>query len=489
MSTQPLNAYLRTPENPTTDRASIDGPFRVLELNGRKGVHPTSIHSLIRFPGHNLNQTRGSLTYWVFALEEVASFWSRDVMFTELNKNPSMLPLLSDNPDLGNFIEAAFLLTFESGWHPAFMAKFYRGDIFADAIRPPQKAYAMASAFEMERDQWYQFGLSWDFDAEEVYLYVNGVRIGSSDRFHTAFKRDLIGPELFSGKPVYCFGELKLFDLVMGTDDFKRLFEEEVTGFDPQLQKRLQRVHAGQDLEEFSFTPKSPWQKRFQTGLRNPSDLDNFKLQGVVEKMETTPEGLRIRTVDEPYELRNHNKQMYLWIRGFFEGNLYVEYDFRPNHDFGLSVLVFQASGMSREDIERDYPQRTTGNMLWIHSSDMRNYHLEYFRHMNAVRNDIENAALIKNPYQWPLGYSCSQQPLTIGLWHRLQVLQKGPEITVAIDGIRQFTAFDRAFVNNGPILRCGRIALRCMINTDMHFRDMTVWTRPTRFRELTSES
>jgi hypothetical protein len=64
-------------------------------------------------------------------------------------------------------------------------------------------------------------------------------------------------------------------------------------------------------------------------------------------------------------------------------------------------------------------------------------------------------------------------------------VLQEGPEITVAFNGRKCFTAVDRPFGNNGPVLNSGRIALRCMINTDVHYRNLTVANKILPYREI----
>jgi hypothetical protein len=122
--------------------------------------------------------------------------------------------------------------------------------------------------------------------------------------------------------------------------------------------------------------------------------------------------------------------------------------------------------------------------MSWVHSSDIRNYHIEYYRKMNAVRNDNANAAMIKNPYQYPLGYGTLDEPLAVEEWHKLQVVQRGNEFTCAINGKVVFEAVDKKFSNNGPVLNFGHIALRCMVNTDMAFRNLKVYNRPLPYKK-----
>ena len=55
-----------------THGETVIGPSRILELNGRMGINPTSIHTAIRLGGHCLNGPRGTVTLWFFPLEELA---------------------------------------------------------------------------------------------------------------------------------------------------------------------------------------------------------------------------------------------------------------------------------------------------------------------------------------------------------------------------------------------------------------------------------
>jgi len=64
-------------------------------------------------------------------------------------------------------------------------------------------------------------------------------------------------------------------------------------------------------------------------------------------------------------------------------------------------------------------------------------------------------------------------------LWYRLDYVQEGERLRGAIDGVTVMDVIDDGFSNNGPVLLNGRIALRCMMRTDMTFRDLAVWNRP----------
>ncbi len=478
----PIHSYLKDGK---AVEAEVTGDYRVLELEGRKGINPTSIHTRLKFPEHNLNQEKGTLTYWVFSLEELSAFKKRSVIFNEENLNTWTYAFLCDIPEIDDYDNTAFNLAFYTGWHPSLIAKFYKGDVFEDAIRPPKKAYAMASAFEMHKNKWYQFTLTWDMPSKQINLYANGVLVGTADQHTPTFERSLASDTLYSGKPLMCFGELNMYDEVLTEAQVAALFKQEATVIDEALQASLRHIHAGEDLKKFTWKPDENWEKTWETSLTEPNTLEHFYVQGVVDTVAVTPEGVHIQTLKVPYQPKHLNDQMYLWSKRTFEGDIYVEYEFRTNQKFGLTLLLLQASGTSREDFMKDYAPRTTGTMRWVHSSDIRNYHIEYYRVMNAVRNDNSNVAMIKNPYEYPLGYGTLDKVLEVGQWHKMQVLQQGNKFTCAINGKVLFEATDKAFANNGPVLTHGHIAFRCMVNTDMHFRNLNVYNKQLPYKEV----
>ena len=60
--------------------------------------------------------------------------------------------------------------------------------------------------------------------------------------------------------------------------------------------------------------------------------------------------------IDSPNHVPKHDNfgqdldQMYLWTKQSFEGDLYVEFDFKSIRPGGLALLMLQAPGMQRED-------------------------------------------------------------------------------------------------------------------------------------------
>jgi hypothetical protein len=478
---QSTNSYL----SDFTNVNCVDGEYRILELDDRKGINPTSIHTRLKIPNHNLNNPKGSLSLWVFSLEELFAFNKRPVMLTKENLNVWTYSFLSDIPNIGDFDNSNFNFAFYTGWHPSLITKFYKGDVFADAIRPPKKAYAMASAFEMEKNKWYQYTLTWDMEKKEINIYANGVLVGTADIHTPTFVRNKTNDTLYAGKPLLCYGELIMYDEVLSGKEVKELFKNKATHIDEELQSHLKHMHVGENPKSFNWKPEDDWSLSYENRMTSENTLDDFYVQGIVDTIEVTEEGVHIKTLPVEYEADATHKQMYLWSKQEFEGDIYIEYEFRTNQKFGLTLLLLQASGTSREDFMKDYPPRTSGTMALVHSSDVRNYHIEYYRQMSAVRNDNSNVAIIKNPFEYPVAYGTYQKGYEVGTWHKIQVLQQSNKLTFAVDGTIICEGIDKEFSNNGSVLTKGHIAFRCMVNTDMHFRNLKVYNKKLPYEEV----
>ena len=212
--------------------------------------------------------------------------------------------------------------------------------------------------------------------------------------------------------------------------------------------------------------------------MTKPSDMDSFYVQGNPVKVAITPEGMLVETIDKAYTGRLLDSQVYVWSNRPFEGNLYVEYEFKVLRPGGLSLLMVQASGMNREDFMADYPLRTSGRMTTVYGEDVRNYHWEYYREMADMRNDLENSALMKNPFLYPLSFGSLNTPVQKDVWHKLQFLQVGNQLTGAIDGVIMVAFTDDGFSNNGPVYDFGRIAIRCMLHSKLLFRNLKVYNQ-----------
>lgn len=462
------------------EKFTTEGSFRTIELNKIKTINPTGIRSKIIFPKHNLNKPQGSLEMWVATLEDISSNWKPEKIKLH-NKNVNNCAFISDAADPNDIAAAAFAIAYNDHWHPQFYAKFYKGG-FYQYQSLPQKAVVYAEAFTFRKEQWYQVVLSWDKPKELLNFYVNGVLVATSDKYHKSFYHDTVGTTLYSGSPALCYAQYNFYDKVLTGNEIATLYKKSATDFSPELDKELRYTFNGAGRKKLQFERNASWKEKLSLTLNKPSHLDSFYVQGYTAAPSITTEGLLVETPDLPQAPENLDKQVYLWTWKTFEGDLYVEYDFKILKEGGLSLLMTQASGMQREDFMKEYPLRTAGNMSTAYGQDVRNYHWEYYREMDDTRNDVASGAMIKNPYQYPLSYGTFNHLLTKNTWHKLQFLQRGNKIIGAIDGIILVEGTDDSFINNGPVYNTGHIAIRCMIHTKMLFRNLKVYNRNTAF-------
>jgi hypothetical protein len=479
-SGNPTFSYLTDFSFKDTTAVKLTGPARVLNIEGRKGVNLTSIHSLLQLKAHNMNEKRGTITMWVLSLEDLGTANAKNSMAIS---NPfwTTYPFLSDFPNPQDIVSANFKMVFLNGWHPNLMALFGKGKLYETAFDLPHKALVEVSHFSFKKRIWYNFSLTWDYEKDQYRMYVNGVSVGKEDQ-HTAFKfhRDTINSSLYLGNPTFCYSDIKFYNTNLDQNQLYNIFKKESIKFNPLLDEELKHIYEGKNRKSFNWKVDKSWTPKLNLSLTNPTDIDSFYVQGKPVQVGITNEGLLLETIDEEMTATKLDKQMYIWTKKPFEGDLYVEYEYKTLRRGGLSLLLTQASGMNREDFMEDYPLRTSGRMTMIYGEDVRSYHWEYYREMADMRNDLDNSAFIKQPWNYPLAFGSQDAPLTIDTWHKLQFRQIGNKIVGAIDGKIMFECTDDGFINNGPVMEFGRIAIRLMIHSKMVFRNLKVYNRPT---------
>lgn len=104
---QPKYVYLTNADSLFSGE-EINGPARILSFKNRNGINPTSIHTSIKLGSHTLNEKKGSVTLWFFALEDLATSFTADHMAID-NPHFGNYPFLSDNPMPRNFNDANFI--------------------------------------------------------------------------------------------------------------------------------------------------------------------------------------------------------------------------------------------------------------------------------------------------------------------------------------------------------------------------------------------
>ncbi len=486
---QPTHRYLNDASN-LRPGETINGAARVLDLNGRRGINPTSIHTTIQLQGgHTFNKRQGTLILWFFALEDLAASFIADHMKMQ-NDFFDNYTFLSDyevprNYPLGNF---CFI------WNRfnEFRAKFFKGTIYPthEGFEPPQKAWVQAVPFNyFKQYKWYQLAVTWDDDAKSASLFVNGVHLGTSDIFNKDFKRDIVGDTLYAGCPALCHGEVTFYDRVLPKYDIYKLFRDETPDYDAATEKELRHHFEGTDLEDFTFTPGEGWSKQLDVDFSNPVEqIKEFYVQGHTASVqpEASKEGLLIHTPTLRYgSAEAWQSQVYIWTNKTFEGNIYCEFEWQTSEPNGLGLLMVHASGMTREDFMADYPKKTNGTMNTVHAENVRNYHWEFYREMNDVRNDVGTAFSRKNPFAYRIGFGSSPEPFALGEWHKLQLVQQGGVLRGAIDGKVLLEINDSSRTNTGAILNYGHVAIRCMVHSKMLFRNLKIYTEALPFTEV----
>lgn len=462
----------------TEERAS----FRTILCQGRRGINATSINSRLVIPRHNLNEDKGSLSIWIMSLEDLSAAVTNYEAASKHNPYFNNYTILSDCEEVRDFNNAVFSFNWSSYWYPMLYAKFYQGNIYDNGYRPKQRAIVGAGHFAFHRENWYQFLLSWDKKNKDYRIYVNGILVALSDRYPFEMEWEKCGDKLYAGNPTYCISDICFYENVILDKEAKQIFEQEAIMTSDVVMDELKNTFLGDNVQKFDWQVGMGWTEKLSLKLTEEKDLDMFYVQGCKSAPKITENGLlvdtpKVRLCATPNGVEDLN-QVYLWTNQSFEGDLYVEFEFNPLEEGGLALLMLNASGMQREDFMKDYPLRTTGSMSMVCWEDVRNYHWEFYRETRDTRNEVENHVLLKNPWQRPLGMQCMKTPLQKNRWHKLQYLQEGSDITCVLDSRVVIKAVDDSFINNGPCLNFGRIAIRCMLNSKIIFRNLKIYNK-----------
>jgi len=453
----------------------VEGPHRFVEIAGRRGYQPLSLSTKLRIPCQVQQGERGSLTLWISPLEDLGVTPPLDYI-TRRDPHWQRYALLSDGWPGNDPDRSVFAWYWQSQWHPQMIAKFKGGAAGNAAADFGVTPYVPVEHLPLHRGAWYQLVLTWDKPASRFRIYVNGILCGTTS---FPFRCDAAGDALYLGNTAMAFAGFAADTLELSAEEIARRYAADPTPKNAEINEELAKLFSVQDAPKIEWKPGPGWLLAYGNKLTGPADFDAWKQQGCLEKpftlkaREITPEGLLLQTPDDIHT----ESRVYFWSPDIFEGDLAVEFEFRPEQATGLALLVVQASGMQREDFITDHPPRTSGAMDTIISDRVRNYHWEFFRHAVDVRGDLATQVFVKNPWMKPLAMS-SLAPLALDQWHRLQFVQEGNRLRGMIDGQLAFDVTDDPWTHTGPVLDRGRIGLRLMYGTRMRFRDLKVWNR-----------
>ncbi|RRJ95612.1 DUF1961 family protein [Opitutaceae bacterium TAV4] len=448
---------------------TVNGPHRFHTVAGRTGLQVTSLHTqaVVRTDLHR--EPRGTVSFWFSPLETL-TFQVK----TLLSSSGVTLdyPFLSDVFPGRNVSQARFGVAFAVGY-PALIARFASGAVW-ERMDYGLAPFVYAEKAILRQGCWYQLSITWDRAARKLVLYLNGQMAGhnvQADDFEQA------DSQLFLGNPAMVMADLRLENRVLNEKKIHARYVGARLSPDARQEADLREALVPEYLAPLDMQRDSSWKTAFECPLTRPADLEHWVRQGPTKfmedfQMETSAEGLLIRTSPQVHK----ETRMYLWSRGCFEGDQWIEFDFRIESPKGLALLVACASGMQREDFLADHGIPETGSMSTI-MHDMRCYHWEFVRRVEAMRTDVETQYLSKNTVGWKLACRCVPR-LEQHRWYRLRFIKAGNRLHGSFDGQTVFDLRDNPLTNNGPVYDFGRIALRQMYNTTLRYRNLVVWQR-----------
>ena len=467
---------------PASDLRLHRGKVRRVERGGRAGWVLTDVFGGILLGPHHLSEARGAIGIWVMPMEDLHGA-GRMANHGDRVPQADEFTFLSDRECVQQSHAARFALTWHSYWHPGLWVKRYAGHVY-EGYKGTSKAVAAAGHFAFPGGRWYHLLYSWDSPANRHRLYANGVLIGTENAFRP--EPDLVvepcSDLLCAGSTLFATGAVAGYEGYVDAAGARAVYEAEAIERDAAFDGHLREVYEGRGLARLGFEPSGDWEPGLECALTDPSDRYAFEVQGAPDAVRITPEGLRITTpAREPlhdFSVLDMNAG-YVWSRRFFHGDLYVRYEFQTLRRGGLSLLMTHCSGMQGEDFHAIHAPRINGTMRTVCWEDVRNYHWEYYREMNDVRNDVATHAMLKNPWLHPLAFQVHGPLYPVGEWQVLEFLQEGRRIRGAINGDVVIDADDDPAAGHGPTFACGRIAIRCMTRTDLLVRNLRVLTRP----------
>lgn len=471
----PIVSAFRANEN--WQDVSIQGDCRQVELDGRRGLHPLSVKTVLAVEpkGHTINAPQGSLSYWVLPMEDFG-YANENGLFMQHEANCLAYPLLTDAVPLRDLNQAAFFIAGHTRWWRQLIFRFNR---YGEGAKGFYECHGPYVAFgpcdlHLPGERWYQIGLTWNHDTQEYYLYLNGIRICNGHQW-VKQAHDLCGAKLYSGTPAFAVGALDFYDRILTQEELRAIYLADPAARDDAF---LQKIHGPASLPKLDWTRPADYQLELELPLNRKQDLEAFYIQGAVDSISQNDEALHIETplAQAPWD---GNCQVYLHTWRTFEGDLDVEFEFMTLKDEGLGLLMVHSNGMQREDYMRDYPLRTDSSMNMVHRENVRNYHWEFWREMDGIRSDTATHVLVKNPRLRPLAYQAMPAPLAKNVWHRVRLIQDGARLIGAINDEVVFDVRDESFNGSGPIYRFGHVSLRNMFKSKCQWRNLRIHVRP----------
>ncbi len=395
-----------------------------------------------------------------------------------------------------------FAVIYSRDWYQQLQIKWTPGPIYGTGeaggngggvITPgAESAYVGFGHCDLLRGRWVHFVVTWDEEANDYRLYINGTLVQTATRTVTqALIRQKNSGTLWAGHPLFGYGELAFYEEPLAPEQCLDLFAQS----SPSSKEDAERwalIHCGKSLPSLNWNAENEWKLQIDLPMSRRADMDSFQVQGLQHGIiQTTDQGIQVRSspihgskIAKPETWDSSKEpwdpaQGYLWLKNYFCGDCAIEFEFLSAQRHGLALLLSRAAALQGEDFLKHQALRQTGAMTTVCWDKVRNYHWEYYRQMEDCRNDVASHVLVKNPYLRPLAYQDMSAMLEVGTWHRLQWIHEENRIRGAINGQTVFDVQDDPFRGFGPVFRTGTFGLRAMWDTDITYRNLKVWVKP----------
>lgn len=199
----------------------------------------------------------------------------------------------------------------------------------------------------------------------------------------------------------------------------------------------------------------------YRNPLARSADVEGFGMEG--PGAVSFPRGrLRLESTADPLEGQAAN--VVFWCPEVFKDNIRISWDFHPLTEPGLAIMFFHASGSDGRDLFDPSLAPRTGPYDQYHSSDIRTYHVSYFRRMWPTERRFHTCNLRKSPGFHLVSQGADPLPAAVDADppYRISVEVDDGHVTFAMDGLVLFDWQDDD-ATGGPRLAGGRIGLRQM--------------------------
>lgn len=210
------------------------------------------------------------------------------------------------------------------------------------------------------------------------------------------------------------------------------------------------------DLKKYGV---DSWNLIYDNPLASETDIKDFVLEG--SAVASFPQG-RLRLENALSAAEGQKANYVLWCPQNFPSDVYIQWDFWPVKEPGLSILFFAAQGRNGEDLFDASLAPRTGEYPLYHHGDINAFHVSYFRRKEPDERAFHTCNLRKS-YGFHLvaqggdpipGVADAKGP------YRAAVLKYKNTVRFFVNDLETFCFVDDG-QTYGPLLEGGKIGFR----------------------------